>query len=694
MADGNITIFDRLNNALLGSSVPKELITTKAGNPSNEILFSTRDKEEYERKLTQYRQQKLLSHQWVKASADANMESLAGYSASRLMYRDADLMDACPEIGSALDIIADEVCTVSSDNRMLRVNSKSSRVKAILEDLYNNRLMIKTWLPMIARSTAKYGNEYMLLNITKDDGVLGWRELPVYEMDRIENGYPSSYAYGGVINTNELKPDEVKFVWTGHNESTPYQNWQVAHFRMLNDSFFLPYGTSILHKARRAWRMWSMMEDAMLIYRLDKSVERRVFKVYVGGIDNQDVQAYVQEIANNFKRTPIVDPKTGQVDLRKAFPAVDEDYFIPTRDPNASSPIETLQGAQTQTSMDDINYMQNKILSALRVPKTFLNFQEAQGKGQNLSFVDVRFSRMINRIQEYVLLELQKIGQIHLYLLGMKDDMTNFSLSLNNPSSQVKQAELDDLVKRLGALQTAMSDPGNGIPMMSLHRGLKEIMGFTDKEIKDMLLEIRLEKGMANELQNTAAVIPESGVFKPIDRIYGNYNVVNGDTPPQGGQGGGEGGPMGGGGGGMGAPMPGGMGGMNDMELGEPGGDDMGDLGGEESSMGMESAPAADSGSAPNPNESVKPNKPLILEKVKTFTEKYFDMLAESEKDDDDYVDEEPLNDFEGKARTIEEKTNQLMSHIDSILGKSESKKIITEDVDLSEEKELDRFDD
>lgn len=673
MAKEKLTIFDRLNNALIGSSIPKELVTDKYSNISNDILFSTNDRNEYERKLSQYRQQKLLSHQWVKAGRDATMQNLAGYTATRLMYRDADLMDACPEIGSALDIISDEVCTISSDGKMLRVNSKSSRIKSILEDLYNNRLMIRTWLPMIARGAAKYGNDFMLLNVTKDDGILGWRELPVYDMERIESGYPSMHPYGNSsINFNDLKPDEIKFVWAGHNESEPYQNWQIAHFRLLNDSYFLPYGTSLLHKARRAWRMWSMMEDAMLIYRLDKSVDRRVFKIFVGGIDEQDVQAYVQDIANNFKRAPIIDPQTGQVDLRKAFPAVDEDYFIPTRDISAPSPIETLQSAQIQTSMDDINYMQNKILTAMRVPKTFLNFQEAQGKGQNLSFIDVRFSRMINRIQEYILLELQKIGQIHLYLLGMKDEMTNFSLSLNNPSSQIKQAELDDTIKRLGALQTALSDPGSGVPMMSLHKGLKEIMGMSEKEIKDMLLEIRLEKGMAAEIASTQSIIKKSGVFDPVDRIYGDFSALNSDNPPQAQEGndnGLGGGPKGGGG----APLPGGM----DMDLGEPGAEGNSDINGEEGTMDMGAAPKADNG---GPMENAAPVKPLILEKVKSFTAKYLDLLAENEiKDDDEYVDDSIMDDFEGKAKTIEEKTNQLMNRIDQLIGNKTDRKTLTE---------------
>jgi hypothetical protein len=205
---------------------------------------------------------------------------------------------------------------------MLNIYSKSERIKSVLKDLFVNRLDIHIMLPMIARATYKYGNEYMQLNIDSENGVLGWRELPVYQIVRSENGVQNTTA-GATIHSNatlgNMKTDDVKFIWEGNNSALNFQNWEIAHFRLINDSLFLPYGTSHLNKARRAWRMLSMMEDAMLLYRLDKSVERRVFKIYVGAIDEQDVPAYVQEVANNFKRTPLIDPATGQLDLKKVM---------------------------------------------------------------------------------------------------------------------------------------------------------------------------------------------------------------------------------------------------------------------------------------------------------------------------------------------------------------------------------------
>lgn len=643
MATGT-TIFQRLTDVFRGSSrntISQDLITTppnRRGIDTERVLFSTSDKAEYERKLKTYQQQKYLAYQWKKAGADNAMESLAGYTAVKLMYRDVDLMDGCPEIGTALDIISEEACPITSKGNMINIYSKSSRTKAMLEDLFVNRLHIYTDLPMIARHLTKYGNTFMLLNIDKDNGVMGWMMLPVYEMDRIENGHLTTYGGTALQNKNstDITPDEIRYVWLSHNEANPYYNWEVAHFRLLNDSFFLPYGVSMLHKARRAWRMWSMMEDAMLIWRLDKAVERRVFKIYVGNINDEDVPAYIQDIANNFKRTQLIDPQTGQIDLRKNFLDVSSDYFIPVRREDAPTPIDTLTGANSQVQMEDIEYMQNKMFAAMRVPKTFLNFQEAQGKGQNLSIMDIRFSRMINRIQQFLLMELNKIAMIHLYLMGLHDEMGNFTISLNNPSSQIEAQELDDLNKRLAAMQTALADPGTGIPMMSMHKALKEIMKMSDSEIKDMLNEIRLERAMAAELAATTNIIKKTGMFDSVDRIYGDYEAMNNPQAQQASNDEGEDGMGGGGGGAFGGDLGGDM----DMDLGEPGTEGGGDLTGEMGETDMANAPSADAGEPLMENSDrrlrmiTEKKKRDSLRPIKTFTSRYFDLLSEGFKEE------------------------------------------------------------
>lgn len=686
MPNNKPTVFQNLNKLLNGNSVPT-IFQKGSGNDfvtPNQVIYSTNDKADYENKLQQLRQQKLLAYQWQKAGADTAMESLAGYTAVKLMMRDADLMETMPEIGAALDIYAEEACNITSKGKMLNVYSKSTRIKSVLEDLFYNRLQVNVMLPMVCRGMCKYGNDYELLNIDKDNGIIGWKRLPVYEIDRVENGYGVMNGSTSMIpvQTNVMKPDDVKFVWVGHNESNPYQNWQVAHFRMLQDSFFLPYGTSMLHKARRAWRMLSMMEDAMLIYRLDKSIERRVFKIFVGAIDDQDVPAFIQEVANNFKRTPIIDPLTGQVDLRKNFMDVSTDYFIPVRREDAPNPIETLQAAHNTDSMEDIEHMENKIFAALRVPKSFLNFQEAQGKGQNLSLLDIRFSRMVNKIQQYLLLELNKIAMIHLYILGFKDDVTNFTLSMNNPSAQIEALELEDISKRVQVAIAAAGQTPTGIPLMSLHRILKEIMKMSDTEIKDMLNEVRLEMAMAFELQATANVIKKTGIFDPVDRIYGDPDAMN---KPQMGQQQQQGGP-----GGMGGPGGGGAGPIGDSlhmdSLGAPGEDTSSPIGGETGAAPMAQAPQMDAGT---PLQEIISRSANIREGKtnvkKSFMEQYLNMLTESAKASGEIPDD--VVDYVGKNNAINEelssaveKLKELSEQFDKVYNGDEMDELAEED--------------
>ena len=653
MPNSKPTIFQNLTKLLSGNNIP-QMFQPTAGNRDfvtpNHVVYSTNNQADYNAQMQKIRQQKLLAYQWKKAGDDNAVENLAGYTAVKLMMRDADLMETMPEIGAALDIYSEEACVCTSKGKMLNVYSKSNRIKTVLEDLFYNRLQINVTLPMIARGMCKYGNDYELLNINGTNGVMGWMRLPVYEIDRIENGYGSAGSAMVYNQTNVIKPDETKFVWVGHNDTSPYYNWQVAHFRMLNDSFFLPYGTSVLHKARRAWRMLSMMEDAMLIYRLDKSIERRVFKIYVGAIDDADVPAFVQEVANNFKRTPIIDPLTGQVDLRKNFMDVSTDYFIPVRREDAPNPIETLQAAHNTDSMEDIQHMENKIFAALRVPKSFLNFQEAQGKGQNLSLLDIRFSRMINKVQQYLLLELNKIAMIHLYILGFEDDITNFTLSMNNPSAQIEALELEDTSKRVQVASAAAMQTPAGVPLLSLHKILKEIMKMSDVEIKDNFNEIRLEMAMAAELASTAQVIKKTGIFDPVDRIYGDPDAMNkpqmGQQQQQQGPGGPGGGAMGGGGD---------VGNSLHMDsLGAPGEDTSGTIGGEEASSPMTQAPQMDAGIPLQETlrrriagDGNKASKALKM----NFMEKYFEMLNESEKHSNDEYEV----DYIGKADIINE---------------------------------------
>jgi hypothetical protein len=633
------TVFQALDSAISGNWSTHDISTPHVNRydmsgHAKDIIYKTTNKDDYESKKLELQQNKYLKDRWVKANVNMSVTAYAGLNNIKLMYRDADLMDAAPEIGAALDIMSEESTLVDSSNNVVHVYSKSDRVKNILEDLFCNRLNLQLTAQMVIRAMCKYGNQFMLLDIDHKNGVKGWKQLPVFNMERIESGIQNPYGQGMTVavNTTSTNTDEndlsTQFVWLDDNNSqVPFRDWQVAHFRLLNNSLYLPYGMSVLNPARRSWRMLSLMEDMMLIYRLERSMERRVYKIYVGAIDDADVGAYVEQIANEFKRTPIIDPMTGQVDLRKNILSISDDIFLPVREEGAATPIDTLPAGNNMTALDDIKYVQNKVLTALRIPKAFLNFEENAGDGKNLALMDIRFTRTVNRIQQAFLMELTKIASIHLFLLGFNDELTNFTLSMNNPSTQAEQLEIENMQKKIDAVRDAVSDPGNGLPVMSQTRALKEIMKWSEKDIKENFEEIRLEKGIAAELEKTTQIIKKTGIFDTVDRIYGEPGAKYQDEQQGGDQGGMDGG-MGGGDMGGGAPPP--MDGGGDMGgdldgLGAPG-DDMGggDIAGQEGSV-----PTADMS---QPMESKYSNKPLITEqkdKLDKLFDKYIETLSE-----------------------------------------------------------------
>jgi len=373
---------------------------------------------------------------------------------------------------------------------------------------------------MWTRNTCKYGDNFLFLNIDSDEGITGVKQLPNIEISRKEN---EGFEGNTTVKEND-KFNPVTFIWG--QRDIEFNAWQIAHFRLLGDDRRLPYGTSMLEKARRIWKQLLLSEDAMLIYRVTRAPERRIFKIYVGNIDEKDVPAYVNKIADNFKRSPVIDQKTGQIDTRYNQMAQDQDYFIPVRDPNAPSPIDTLAGATNLSEIADIQYLQKKLFTALRVPKPFLGFEEANGDGKNLALQDIRFARTINRIQQSMIQELNKIAIIHLYILGLEDELENFTLSLNNPSTQAEMLKVEQTQLKVTLYKDSVADAGNGFGAMSMTRAKKEILGMSEEEIRNDLEQQRLEKAAAAEMEQTAEVIKKTGLFDRVDKLYGDFDAL------------------------------------------------------------------------------------------------------------------------------------------------------------------------
>lgn len=1163
------TVFQALDRAVRGdwgrNTVASPHVNTYNVS-GNDVIYRTTDKDDYEQKKLELQQNEFLKNRWVKANVNLSVTAYAGLNNIKLMYRDADLMDAFPEIGAALDLVSEESVTPFPDNgQVVHISSKSERVKSILEDLFVNRLNLQLTAPMIIRAMCKYGNQFMLLNIDRKNGVLGWKQMPVFNVERIESGIQNPFGAGASLAVNGVNVDKAdlstQFVWLDDNNSQiPFREWQIAHFRLLTNSLYLPYGCSYLNSARRHWRILSLLEDMMLIYRLERSVERRVYKIYVGAIDDADVPAYMESIANEFKRTPIIDPMTGQVDLRKnilpvhkdtPIPLLDgrtitieelakefesgkenyvysiqdkslqivpgkvvwcgknytadkllkitldddtymtlapeheivmrdgtkkradnvvvgesvmplyrksklitskshldyetvynpnsgqyefthrlvganivktadktvihhkdfnhynnapsnlqwmgwnehkvyhcslnsserirkirsecsrkrdyvssfreynnselhkkhdiircqaaseswkgkgrenriakiktkfddefwaqldkaicenviynrqtlldfintkliehllktnpdntklhhnvsisrrsieaelhnkgfetitqyleyvaqkdgaklpseiikekkrqtaysngfhkyglwsdeekekrkchrgenqydntpvvfddhiwqdlrskiidrvirttselidyinthcidyllehnsntvlhsrksisktalywqikekydlptgqyiqamrknhkikdiewvngddvycmtvvglngeedrhnfalcsinqdgswcrngvfvsncasDDLFVPVRDPATPSPVETLPAGQNLTAIDDIKFIQNKVLTALRIPKTFLNFEENVGDGKNLALMDIRFTRVINRIQQAFLMELTRVASIHLFLLGFDDDLTNFTLSMNNPSTQAEQLEIENMQKKIDAIRDAVSDPGNGLPVMSQMRALREILKWSDKQIKENLEEIRLEKGVAAELEKTTQIIKKTGIFDNVDRIYGEPGAEYIDDQ-QGSQGGMDnGGGMGGGpsGGGMTPPpMDNGSGSELDNMDSSMNADDNGTINGEEGSVPTQDMPTDNT-----PMESALKRKPLLTES--STLDKLFDKYLSTLNEHNSHLNEtkvERVKAYDDDALLINEDFDKMIN--------------------------------
>ena len=497
MSDKNLTIYQKLFTMFSDgvSRTPKYTV-------SNKDLLTSDNLEQHQKNKLEKQQQHFVQSNWAKVDNELYQKAVY-YETTRLAsYMDYEAMEFTPEISAALEIMSEESCTLNEQGKVMTVRSDSKRVKNILEDLFENILDLNTNLVMWTRNTCKYGDNFVYLKIDKDLGVCGASQLTNIEMERKESG--------GVLSGDD-KESKVTFTWK--DRQIPFNAWEIAHFRLLGDDRKLPYGTSVLEKVRRIWKQLLLAEDAMLVYRVVRAPERRVFKVYVGNIDDNDVEAYVQKVATKFKRTQKTDSETGQTDVRYNTLAVDQDYFVPVRDENSSTPIETLNGASNLDQIADIQYIQRKMVTALRVPKPILGFEEAQGEGKNLALMDIRFSRTINRIQQAMIQELNKIAIIHLYVLGLEDELNNFQLMLTNPSTQGEMLKIEQWKEKV-LLYKDMVTSVDGIAPTSHTWAKKNIFNFSEDEIKLDLEQQRLERAAAGELENTSDIIKKTRVIR------------------------------------------------------------------------------------------------------------------------------------------------------------------------------------
>ena len=401
----------------------------------------------------------------------------ANFHTMRLqLYTDYEIMDEDSIISSALDIYSDESTLKNEFGDVLEIKTDNEKVQKVLNNLFYDVLNIEFNAWPWVRNMCKYGDFYLKLDITEKVGVTNAMPLSSYEMFREES-------------QDAKNPDLVTFTHDpsmGGNQGqtrsgmqTKYQNYEIAHFRMLNDMNFLPYGKAMIEPARKTWKQLTLMEDAMLIHRIMRAPEKRIYKIDIGNIPPAEVDTYMQRVVNQMKKTPYIDEKTGQYNLKFNMSNMLEDIYLPVRGGQSGTEIDTLSGMENN-SIDDVNYLKARMFAALKVPKAFLGYEEGVEGKATLAAQDVRFARTIERIQRIFISELTKIAMVHLYSQGFtEEEMVDFELILTNPSTIAEQEKLELWASKLGLASTVKEGQ-----MVSENWIYKNIFNMNDDEIR------------------------------------------------------------------------------------------------------------------------------------------------------------------------------------------------------------------
>ena len=394
------------------------------------------------------------------------------------LFSDYESMDNDSILSSALDIYADESTMRSEYGDILQIRSEDDNIHDILRNLFYDVINIEFNLWPWIRNMCKYGDFFLQLEIAEKFGIVNVKPISPYTVSRVEGDDPTNPHYVKFI----VEDPETKYTVGGTRQlESELENYEVGHFRLLSDSNMLPYGKSMIEGARKVWKQLTLMEDAMLIHRIMRAPEKRVFKVDIGNIPPNEVDNYMQRIINKMKKAPVIDKETGDYNLKYNVQNITEDFFLPVRGGDSGTEIDTAAGL-TFEAVDDIEYLRNKLLAALKIPKAFLGYEDEVNAKATLAAEDVRFARTIERIQRIVVSELTKIGIVHLYAQGYTDaDLVNFELSLTNPSMIYEQEKLELWSTKID-LASSMKDN----KLLSTEYVYDQIFGFTAQE-KDLV---------------------------------------------------------------------------------------------------------------------------------------------------------------------------------------------------------------
>ena len=431
------------------------------------------------------------------------------------LYSEYDVMDQDAIIASALDIISDE-CTLKNDmGEVLSIRSSNENIQKILYNLFYDVLNIEFNLWAWVRQMSKYGDFFLKLEIAEKYGVYNVIPYTAFHIERLEGfnrNNPSEvkfrYSPDGLVNANSGLY-AVTGQGTDQTGGVTFDNYEMAHFRLIGDTNYLPYGRSYLEPARKLFKQYTLMEDAMLIHRIARAPEKRIFYVNVGSIPPNEVDAFMQKTISNMKRTPYVDKQTGDYNLKYNMQNMMEDFYIPIRGNDTTTKIDTTKGLDYD-GIQDVVYLRDKLFAALKVPKAFLGYDEnIEGKA-TLAAEDIRFARTIERIQRILVSELNKIALVHLYSQGYRDEaLTNFELSMQTPSIIFEQEKIELMKSKAELAQSLLEQ--KLLPTDWIYDNIFHLSEDQYDEYRDLIREDAKRAFRVTQIENEGNDPVESG---------------------------------------------------------------------------------------------------------------------------------------------------------------------------------------
>jgi len=458
------------------------------------------------------------------------------YSSMRLqLYSDYEAMDYDPLIAAALDIVSEESTLKDEYGDVLTIKSNNDNIKRILNNLFYDVLNIEFNLPSWVRQMCKYGDFYLKLEISEKFGIYNVLPLSVYGVVREEGMDPENPNYVKfVLDPNGMAQSQSYS--TARREQFALENYEVAHFRLLSDANYMPYGRSYLEPARKVFKQLMLMEDAMLIHRIMRAPEKRVFYMNVGGIPPNEIDNFMEKTVRNMKKTPYIDQQTGDYNLKFNIQNMTEDFYIPVRGSDASTRIDTTKGLDYDGT-NDIEYLKNKMLAALKVPKAFLGYDENLEGKSTLAAMDIRFARTIERLQRTIVSELTKIALVHLYTQGFENEqLIDFELTLTGPSIVFEQ-EKTELYKSKVELATSILDnklfSKEWVAKNVFNQSRQELIDENEKSLDDAMHKFRVNQ-IENEGNDPIETGESYGTPHDLAHLYSNARLKQDKELPDG----------------------------------------------------------------------------------------------------------------------------------------------------------------